>query len=129
VLVALLDAVGDRVEVHVGGPMHALSCLALGGAGYLSSEGNLVPSLCVEIVEAYTRGDFTACQAAYARLLRLHAGFRRLGGIAAVKCALELLGLPGGTVRRPRLPLDADRRAAVAALLDECEVRAGTEYL
>jgi 4-hydroxy-tetrahydrodipicolinate synthase len=123
VLVALLDAVGDRVDVHVGGPMHALSCLALGGTGFLSSEGNVVPALCVEVVDTYARGDFAACQAAYARLMRLHAGFRRLGGIAAVKCALELLELPGGTVRRPRLPLDADRRAAVAALLEELDVR------
>jgi 4-hydroxy-tetrahydrodipicolinate synthase len=129
VLVALLDAVGDRVEVHVGGPMHALSCLALGGTGFLSSEGNLAPTLCVEIVDTYARGDFAACQVAYARLMRLHAGFRRLGGIAAIKCALEVLGLPGGTVRRPRLPLDADRRAAVAALLDALDVHAGAEDL
>jgi len=117
-LVALLDAVGDRVEVHVGGPMHALSCLALGGQGFLSSEGNLAPALCVSVVDAYGRGDFAACGVTYARLVRLHVGLRRLGGIAAVKCALDLLGLPGGTVRPPRLPLDADRRAAVAALLD-----------
>jgi 4-hydroxy-tetrahydrodipicolinate synthase len=129
VLVALLDAVGDRVEVHVGGPMHALSCLALGGTGFLSSEGNLAPTLCVEIVDTYARGDFATCRVAYARLMRLHAGFRRLGGIAAVKCALELLGLPGGTVRRPRLPLDADRRAAVAALLEALDVHAGAENL
>jgi 4-hydroxy-tetrahydrodipicolinate synthase len=122
ILVGLLDAVGDRVEVHVGGPMHALSCLALGGHGFLSSEGNLVPTLCVEIVDAYARGDFVACRREYARLVRLHAGFRRLGGIAAVKCALELLGLPGGAVRRPRLPLDTDRRAAVAALLGDLEL-------
>jgi 4-hydroxy-tetrahydrodipicolinate synthase len=122
-IAALLDAVGDRVELHVGGPMHALSCLALGGNGFLSSEGNLAPRLCVSVVEAYGRDDFAASQDAYARLLRLHAGLRRLGGIAAVKCALELCGLPGGTVRPPRLPLDADRRAAVAALLDELDIR------
>jgi len=123
VLVELLDAVGDRAPIHVGGPMHALSCLALGGSGYLSSEGNVVPTLCMQIIDAYAGGDFTTCQASYARLMRLHTGLRRLGGIAAVKCALELLGLPGGTVRRPRLPLDDDRRAAVAALLDDLDVR------
>jgi len=129
VLAALLDAVEDRVEVHVGGPMHALSCLALGGTGFLSSEGNLAPMLCVEIIDAYARRDFAAGQAAYARLMRLHAGFRRLGGIAAVKCALELLGLPGGTVRRPRLPLDAEGRTAVAALLEALDMHAGSGNL
>jgi 4-hydroxy-tetrahydrodipicolinate synthase len=123
VLVALLDAVGDRVEVHVGGPVHALSCLALGGHGFLSSEGNLTPRLCASLVDAHARGDFTSSAAAYAWLLRLHAGLRRLGGIAATKYALELLGLPGGTVRAPRLPLDDDRRAAVAALVEALDVR------
>jgi 4-hydroxy-tetrahydrodipicolinate synthase len=123
-LVALLDAVGDRIEVHVGGPMHALSCLALGGHGFLSSEGNLAPRLCVSVVDAYASGDFDACQGAHARLLRLHAGLRRLGGIAATKYALELLALPGGTVRPPRLPVDGDRRAAVAALVDALDLRA-----
>jgi 4-hydroxy-tetrahydrodipicolinate synthase len=83
----------------------------------------------MEIVDTHARGDLAACQVAYARLMRLHAGFRRLGGIAAVKCALELLGLPGGTVRRPRLPLDADRRAGVAALLEALDVHAGAEIL
>jgi len=125
-LVALLDAVGDRADVHVGGPMHALSCLALGGHGFLSSDGNLAPTLCASVIDGYVRGDLDACRAAYARLMRLHTGIRRLGGIAATKYALELLGLPGGTVRRPRLPLDDERRAAVAALLDELDLRAAT---
>ena len=50
-LVRLLDEVNPRVEVHVGGPMHALSALAMGGTGYLSSEGNLVPQLVNSVVQ------------------------------------------------------------------------------
>src|SRR4029453_4567340 len=42
-LVRVLEAVGGRAEVHVGGPMHALTALALGGQGFLSSEANYVP--------------------------------------------------------------------------------------
>src|SRR5260221_9324032 len=45
-LVAMIDAVGGPADVHVGGPMQALTNLALGGQGYLSSEGNLAPALC-----------------------------------------------------------------------------------
>src|SRR5688500_17215999 len=33
----IIDAVGDEVTVHVGGPMQALTNLALGGDGYLTS--------------------------------------------------------------------------------------------
>ena len=122
-LVRVLDVVAGRVDVHVGGPMQALSCLALGGQGYLSSEGNLAPRLCVSVVEAYARGDLAACHAAYARVLHLFAETRRLGGIVATKAALELLGLAGGLPRRPRLPLPADQRPAVAAFIDALDLR------
>ena len=42
----IIDAVGDEVTVHVGGPMQALTNLALGGDGYLTSEANLAPFTC-----------------------------------------------------------------------------------
>ena len=121
-LVRLLDAVAGEVEVHVGGPMHALSCLALGGQGYLSSEGNLTPRLCVAVVDAYRRGDLAACHAAYARVMKLHAETRRLGGISATKAALAWLGLPGGTVRRPRLPVSDADRASIVAMVDDLDL-------
>ena len=47
---------------------YALSCLALGGQGFLSSEGNLAPRLCVSVVEAYGRADFAAAETAYGDL-------------------------------------------------------------
>ena len=54
-LAAIIDALGDRLEIHVGGPQWALTALALGATGYLSSEGNLAPHLCVGVIDAYTR--------------------------------------------------------------------------
>ena len=107
-LLRVLDAVDRRVDVHVGGPMHALSCLAMGGQGYLSSEGNLAPALCVAVIDAYARGDLRACADAYARVMRLFAMTQRLGGISATKAALRTLGLPGGWPRPPRLPVEED---------------------
>lgn len=127
-LVDVLDAVAGRVDVHVGGPMHALSCLALGGQGYLSSEGNVAPRLCVSVVDAYARGDLDASHRAYARVMRLFTQTRRLGGIAATKAALHLLGLPGGPPRPPRLPLPDADLVEVAAVLDALDIR-GSEAL
>jgi 4-hydroxy-tetrahydrodipicolinate synthase len=123
-LVGLLDAVAGRVDVHVGGPMQALSCLALGGQGYLSSEGNLAPRLCQSVVETYGRGDLAASHVAYARVMRLFSETRRLGGIPATKAMLALLGLPGGSPRRPRLAVPDTARAELAAVLDALDIRA-----
>jgi 4-hydroxy-tetrahydrodipicolinate synthase len=114
-LVRVLEVVDGRADVHVGGPMQALTCLALGGQGYLSSEGNVAPSLCVDVIERWAAGDLDGCASAFAALLRLFTATREAGGIAAAKAALNRLGLPGGYPRLPRLPVTG---AALDALVE-----------
>lgn len=108
-LVSLIGAIDGKVDVHVGGPMHALTCMAAGGQGYLSSDGNLTPGLCVEVIRAWEAGDLAACVAAFERVLRLFSATRELRGIVGTKAALQLAGLPGGWPRPPRLPMPQDR--------------------
>jgi 4-hydroxy-tetrahydrodipicolinate synthase len=103
-LVRVLEVVDGRADVHVGGPMQALTCLALGGQGFLSSEGNLAPALCVEVIERWAAGDLAGCASSFAAVLRLFTATQEAGGIAAAKAALGRLGLPGGYPRLPRLP-------------------------
>jgi len=104
-LVRMLDAVDGRIDVHVGGPMQAITALALGAQGYLSSEGNLAPRLCVSVIEAHRRGELAARDVAFAKVLRLFDATQRGGGVSATKGALRVLGLPGGSPRLPRLPV------------------------
>ena len=104
-LVRMLDVIDGRVPLHVGGPMQAITALALGAAGYLSSEGNLAPRLCVRVIESHRAGDLAERDRAFMRLLRLFSDTQRLGGIPAAKGALRELGLPGGWPRAPRLPV------------------------
>jgi 4-hydroxy-tetrahydrodipicolinate synthase len=113
-LLRVVEAVDGRADVHVGGPLHALTVLGLGGQGFLSSDANLAPRLCASVVEAARRGDLTALHDAYAELMRLYTVTRELGGITATKAVLDLLGLPGGgPPRPPRCPADAPTRDAV----------------
>jgi 4-hydroxy-tetrahydrodipicolinate synthase len=114
-LVRLLDEVDPRVEVHVGGPMHVLSALAMGATGYLSSEGNLVPQLVNSVVTRYGAGDYVEAADAYAKVMQV---FALLSSRVAVKALLKAVGLPGGEPRAPRLLLatEDDTRAAIARL-------------
>ncbi len=116
-LTRIIDTFAADVEVHVGGPAHALLALALGGSGYLCSEGNLAPRLCASVTDNFSAGDYAAVLAAYATVMRLHAA-NRYGSIRGIKAALELLGLPGGHPRPPRLPLGADELSEVRAMLE-----------
>lgn len=117
-ILRLIDRLGDRVEIHCGGPMHALSIMALGGTGYLSSEGNLAPKLCVSLVRAWDDGDIAAASQAYSRIMHLLELNSRYMHITATKTALSLLGLPGGHPRRPRLMLEGDAREDVRRVVE-----------
>ena len=102
-LTRLIDAVGDRVDVHVGGPDQALTVLALGGQGFLSSEGNLAPRLCMRVIDSFKSGNLPGVNDAFGKLLRLYTTNVKFGNMRGIKAALRQLGLPGGQTRRPRL--------------------------
>ena len=120
-LAGVIDAVsGSGCAVHVGGPGQALSCLALGGRGFLSSEANLAPALCASVGQAFDAGDASVMTARAGQVIRLSNLLYGHGGIRVTKAALKRLGLGGGLPRPPRLPVSVDVvdevMAAVAAL-------------
>jgi 4-hydroxy-tetrahydrodipicolinate synthase len=110
-LAALIDAVGDRVDIHVGGPVQTLTALSLGAQGFLTSEANLAPRLCMSVLDCYEAGDARAMTAAFGQLVRLSQTLYGQGGIRATKAVLNDLGLAGGYPRKPQLPVsDATTR-------------------
>ncbi len=115
----VLDVIDGRADVHVGGPVHALGALALGAQGYLSSEGNLAPRLCVSLIERFVAGDRDAAAAIHTQILQVFEATQALGGIVGAKAALQLLGAAGGWPRAPRLPVDAVRARSLVDVLQE----------
>jgi 4-hydroxy-tetrahydrodipicolinate synthase len=122
-LAEVIDAVGDRAEVHVGGPQQALVAWSLGATGYLSSEANLAPELCRGVVDAYAAGDGVALTRQFGTLVRLSLAFYGAGGIRATKAVLDRLGLAGGVPRRPQLPVAPDVVDRLVAFLAEWDVK------
>jgi 4-hydroxy-tetrahydrodipicolinate synthase len=119
----VIEVARDRAEVHVGGPMQALSALALGGQGFLSSEANLVPGLCLAVVDGYSSEDFRATMESFDQLIRLHSVNQSTRGSARwTKAAMKVLGLPGWNFRPPMLPLKDFEVEQVAAELQTLEL-------
>ncbi len=113
----VIAVVDGRVDVHVGGPMHALHALERGAQGYLSSEGNLAPRLCVSLVERYDADDVEGAARVHASIMQLFAATQALGGIVGAKAALAALGAAGGWPRPPRLPVSAARARPLVELV------------
>jgi len=121
-LADVVDAVAGRAEVHVGGPAQALAAWSLGANGYLSSEANLAPELCMAVVTAYQRGDAQALASTFGRLLRLFRALYGAGGIRATKAVLNRLGHAGGVPRKPQLPVSDASVDTVLALCRDLEL-------
>jgi 4-hydroxy-tetrahydrodipicolinate synthase len=118
----VVETVAGRAEVHVGGPLHALGATALGATGYLSSEGNLAPKLCVALVDLLDADDRDGAARVYDEIIEIHQATQALGGIVGTKAALRLLAAPGGWPRPPRLPVEAERARTLVDVLDRLGV-------
>jgi 4-hydroxy-tetrahydrodipicolinate synthase len=116
-LASVIDMSAGRCEVHVGGPMQALTAMALGATGYLSSEANLAPKLARSIVDRWNDGDLQGAAAAYGKIIRVFNAMRAGGGIRANKAVNNKLGLPGGYPRKPQLPVTDDVADRVIATI------------
>ncbi|HET7386724.1 MAG TPA: dihydrodipicolinate synthase family protein [Nocardioidaceae bacterium] len=117
-LVSLIDGLDSRLEIHVGGTQQGLLTMALGGTGYLTSEGNLAPVLCKSVSDLYEAGDFAGSAAAFATVVRLFSVNGTFRSIRGIKAALGALGLPAGYPRLPRLPVQPDEQPRIQRLLD-----------
>jgi 4-hydroxy-tetrahydrodipicolinate synthase len=121
-LTAIVDALSDRLDIHVGGPHLGLTALSLGANGYLSSEGNLAPNTCVGVIEAYRQHDAEKMTSLFGKVLRLSGALYPAGGIRATKAVLNALGLPGGYPRPPQLPVPPERAAGIVELVTQLGV-------
>ncbi len=115
----LVDALGDRIDICVGGPHMAPLALALGAQGFLTSEGNLAPKLCRSVIDAAKAGDNTAFLDRWGKLMRLFMALYGNGGIRVTKAVLEHYGLAGGYPRPPRLPSEPDSLAKALEVIEK----------
>ncbi len=104
----LIARVGDRIEVHAAGPANALTVLGLGGNGFMGGEGNLMPDMFPAVISAWRDKDYARLRESYSRVMRLTTLNKRYGGSAmrAMKPLMNAFGLPGGSLRPPRMAIE-----------------------
>jgi 4-hydroxy-tetrahydrodipicolinate synthase len=112
-----LRVVPSRFAVLQGRDTLIFSALQFGARGAVPATANIVPSLLVEIYEAFRRGDSLASQAAQVRLNPLRLALMLGTPPGSVKIALQLLGMPIGPCRAPVSGVSADRLPKMRAAL------------
>ena len=117
---AILRLAPGRITVFAG--YHACDSIRLGAKGWVSVCGNIVPRLSADVYDLPAkRGDPEAGRATYHRLLPLLDAISGDLYVSATKAAMEIVGMPVGPPRPPRLPLPAPRTAALRAVLAELD--------
>ena len=100
-----LMAVKNHFHVMAGSANFFLNSLFAGATGGVISLANIFPALVLELYRLADARDYAAAFALNERILRLNSIVSGSGGVAAVKKAMDLVGLAGGEPRLPLLPL------------------------
>ena len=114
-----------ELEVLVGGDDWALEGFCAGATGWVTGVGDCAPAECVELYDACRAGELDRARAVYARLLPLARLDMTPKLVQYFKAAMDEVGLVGGGVRPPRLPLTGNERDDLAAALRALQARVG----
>ena len=114
---AYLDAQSDRFTVLTGSGAGLYPALEMGARGGILAVGLFAAPVSVALCRSFASGDMASAGRAQERLTPLSRTIVGEFGVAGVKAALDLVGLAGGRVRAPLLPLRAAARERIAELL------------
>ena len=110
-----------RVTVLAG--YHACDSMILGADGWVSVCGNIVPRLSADVYRlTVTEGDPVRGRELYHRLLPLLDAIAGDLYVSATRAGMEMVGMPVGAPRPPRLPLPEGPRGAMRRVLEDLGV-------
>ena len=115
----VISLCGDKMSALSGSADMILPTIMLGGKGAIVAIGNVEPSTCVNIVDAFNKSDVKT-----AGISQLRASWvnkvvvRDYPQIPAIKAAIKLLGLDAGVPRKPLTALNKKTTAKIKAELE-----------
>jgi len=117
--------IGYKISVLAGTADVALSTLMIGGRGAVLAVGNVFPTLCSRLYQAFKNRRYEE-----AGRLQSHVSFanevlvKKFNQISSIKEAMRLLGQEAGYPRKPALPLDSETAETLKNLLKEIDQHA-----
>lgn len=101
---------GQSFSVFTGKDTTAYPLLSFGGSGVFTVAGNVIPGVMRELMTYCLNGEFKKAEEMHCAYYDLFEALRMETNPMAVKEALTLMGLPGGTLRSPLTRLSEPKR-------------------
>lgn len=120
-VVKVAQVLADRPDwqVFVGSGGALLPFLSLGGVGAIAALANIAAAPLRQLMDSYERGDLGVARVIQLRLAHLNSAITAQFGVSGLKYAMDQVGLYGGPVRRPLLPLSEKAMKQIDRLLLE----------
>jgi dihydrodipicolinate synthase/N-acetylneuraminate lyase len=123
-LTDLLVNRADKIKAFNGWDTLTFVGIASGAEASVWGTAGLVPELAVQLWETLAeKGDLVGARELWRDLWALSDFLESVNYVAGVKAGLELIGHPAGPARLPVLPLPAEQRRTLAALLERAGIR------
>jgi 4-hydroxy-2-oxoglutarate aldolase len=117
----VVDKAGDEFEVLAGSGSFLLPALSVGAVGGIMALASVAPRQLAEIIERFEQGNLGKARDIQLQLIPANGAVTTRFGIAGLKAALDFIGMYGGPVRSPLLPLGEPQRHELQKTL----IRAG----
>lgn len=114
-----VESQGASFDVMTGHGGTFATALQLGGRGGILAVALFAPDLALEVWQAHNEGRRADADAAQKSLVPLAAEIVARMGVPGVKAAMDRIGLRGGHVRLPLLPVPSADAAMLEGLLTE----------
>jgi len=116
-LVRFLKTSGGKIAIFAGSDAMAYSNLEFGGSGAIIGSANVAPKVASKIFDDYKKGDHEGAREAQERLLPIIMALSIGKYPAALKEAMNLIGMPVGPLKEPLQSLSIGEKRILAGLL------------
>jgi 4-hydroxy-tetrahydrodipicolinate synthase len=106
----LIKRVGKNIAISCGWELHAIHGFLLGVESYFGIVGNFNPKLELHYEKALAKNDRQKIKEIFFALSDLRKFFSEVDAPAVFKSAQEMVGLVGGPVRLPLMPLSSSKK-------------------
>ncbi len=108
---------GSGFQLLAGSASFLLPALSLGAVGGILALANIAPAQCLAIYQRFLDGEWEQSREIQVRMIPSNTAVTRGWGVPALKAAMDMLGLYGGSVRPPLLPLPEESRRELRTIL------------
>lgn len=118
-MAAIINSAKPGFQVLAGSASFLLPALSIGAVGGILALANIAPDLCLDIYKSFVQGNMDNARKVQLQAVELNTAVTRRWGVPALKAAMDHLGLYGGPVRKPLLPVNDEVKKELIPIINK----------